>query len=80
SMATTRNLAPPGAIGSGLTISIHHCKKEAVILIEISVETRRIQDFDPMKNDKRCREELDILEERREIASIKEAHYKQKLE
>ncbi|GJT87703.1 reverse transcriptase domain-containing protein [Tanacetum coccineum] len=31
-------------------------------------------------NEKRRRKDLDILEERREIASIKEAHYKQKLE
>ncbi|GJS46232.1 hypothetical protein Tco_0596353 [Tanacetum coccineum] len=53
---------------------------EAVIPIEISVETRRIQDFDPKKNGKIHREDLDILEERRETASIKEAHYKQKLE
>ncbi|GKC05860.1 reverse transcriptase domain-containing protein [Tanacetum coccineum] len=53
---------------------------EAVISIEISIETRRIQDFDPKQNEKRRREDLDILEERREIASIKEAHYKQKLE
>ncbi|GJV82879.1 reverse transcriptase domain-containing protein [Tanacetum coccineum] len=53
---------------------------EAVIPIEISIETRRIQDFDPKQNEKRRREDLDILEERREIASIKEAHYKQKLE
>ncbi|GJU97960.1 reverse transcriptase domain-containing protein [Tanacetum coccineum] len=52
---------------------------EAVIPIEISVETRRIQDFDPKKNEKRRREDLDILKERREIASIKEARYKQKL-
>ncbi|GKD36430.1 reverse transcriptase domain-containing protein [Tanacetum coccineum] len=53
---------------------------EAVIPIEISVETRRIQDFNPMKNKKRRMEDLDILEERRKIASIKEAHYKKKLE
>nr|GEV51318.1 reverse transcriptase domain-containing protein [Tanacetum cinerariifolium] len=53
---------------------------EAVILIEISIETRRIQDFDPKKNEKRRREDLDILEEKKEIASIKEAHYKHKLE
>ncbi|GKC54016.1 reverse transcriptase domain-containing protein [Tanacetum coccineum] len=53
---------------------------EVVIPIEISVETRRIQDFDPKKNVKRRREDLDILEEIRVIASIKEAHYKQKLE
>ncbi|GJU85716.1 reverse transcriptase domain-containing protein [Tanacetum coccineum] len=45
---------------------------EAMIRIEISIETRRIQDFDPKQNEKRRREDLDILEERREIASIKE--------
>ncbi|GJS76704.1 reverse transcriptase domain-containing protein [Tanacetum coccineum] len=53
---------------------------EAVIPIEISVETKRIQDFDPKENKKRRRVDLDILEERREMASIKEAHNKQKLE
>ncbi|GJW40435.1 hypothetical protein Tco_0066280 [Tanacetum coccineum] len=53
---------------------------KAVIPIEISVETKRVQDFDPKENEKRRREDLDILEERREMASIKEAHYKQRLE
>ncbi|GJR68600.1 reverse transcriptase domain-containing protein [Tanacetum coccineum] len=53
---------------------------EAMVPIEISIETRRIQDFDLKQNEKRRREDLDILKERREIASIKEAHYKQKLE
>nr|GEX63253.1 hypothetical protein [Tanacetum cinerariifolium] len=53
---------------------------EPVIPIEISVETKRVQDFDPKENDNKRREDLDILEERREMASIKEAHYKQKLE
>ncbi|GKE03970.1 reverse transcriptase domain-containing protein [Tanacetum coccineum] len=53
---------------------------EAVIPIEISIEIRKIQDFDPKQNEKRRREDLDILEEKREIALIKEAHYKQKLE
>nr|GEX70535.1 reverse transcriptase domain-containing protein [Tanacetum cinerariifolium] len=53
---------------------------EVVIPIEISVEIKRLQDFDPKENKKRQREDLDILEERREIASIKEAHYKQRLE
>ncbi|GJR70126.1 reverse transcriptase domain-containing protein [Tanacetum coccineum] len=52
----------------------------AVIPIKISIETRRIQDFNPKQNEKRRKEDLNILEERREIASIKEAHYKQKLE
>ncbi|GJU49578.1 reverse transcriptase domain-containing protein [Tanacetum coccineum] len=53
---------------------------EAVIPIEISVETKPIQDFDPKENEKRLREDLDILEERREMASIRVAHYIQKLE
>ncbi|GJX31843.1 reverse transcriptase domain-containing protein [Tanacetum coccineum] len=53
---------------------------EVVILIEISIETRRIQDFNPKKNKKRRREDLAIFKERREISSIKEAYYKQKLE
>nr|GEY03226.1 reverse transcriptase domain-containing protein [Tanacetum cinerariifolium] len=35
SMATTRNVAPPGAIGSGLTISIHHCKKGHTDVIDV---------------------------------------------
>ncbi|GJS19240.1 hypothetical protein Tco_0447872 [Tanacetum coccineum] len=53
---------------------------EAVVLIEISVETKRIKEFEVRQNEKRRREDLDILEERMEIASIREAHYKQKLE
>ncbi|GJV55566.1 reverse transcriptase domain-containing protein [Tanacetum coccineum] len=53
---------------------------EAVIPIEISMETKRVQDFDPKENEKRRREDLDILEEMREMTSIREAHYKQKLE
>ncbi|GJS65156.1 reverse transcriptase domain-containing protein [Tanacetum coccineum] len=53
---------------------------EVVIPIEISVEIKRVQDFDPKENEKGRREDLDILEEKREIASIKEVHYTQKLE
>ncbi|GJQ97416.1 reverse transcriptase domain-containing protein [Tanacetum coccineum] len=53
---------------------------EAIIPIEISVETKRVQDFDSKENEKRRREDLDVLKERREIAAIKESHYKQKLE
>ncbi|GJV07743.1 reverse transcriptase domain-containing protein [Tanacetum coccineum] len=52
---------------------------KAVIPIEIRIETKRVQDFDPKENEKRRREDLDILEEKREMASIKEAHYKQRL-
>ncbi|GJU32992.1 reverse transcriptase domain-containing protein [Tanacetum coccineum] len=53
---------------------------DAVVPIEISVETRRIKEFEVIKNDKRRRQDLDILEERREIAFFREAHYKQKME
>ncbi|GKB64631.1 reverse transcriptase domain-containing protein [Tanacetum coccineum] len=63
--------------------SVYHPQangQEAVIPIEISVETKRVQDFDPKENKKRRREDMDILEERREMASIKETHYKQKME
>ncbi|GKC56052.1 hypothetical protein Tco_1083650, partial [Tanacetum coccineum] len=47
---------------------------EAVIPIEISVETKQVQDFDPKENEKRRQEDLEILKERREMTSIKEAH------
>ncbi|GJS14876.1 reverse transcriptase domain-containing protein [Tanacetum coccineum] len=55
-------------------------RSEAVIPLEISVETKRFQDFDSKENEKRRREDMDVLEEGREMAAIKEAHYKQKLE
>ena len=53
---------------------------EAVIPSEISVETERIMSFEASENEEKLRENLDLLEERREIASIREAVYKQKLE
>ncbi|GKD50283.1 reverse transcriptase domain-containing protein [Tanacetum coccineum] len=53
---------------------------KAVVPIEISVETKKIKEFEARQNDKRRKEDLDILEERREIDSIREAHHKQKLE
>ncbi|GJZ37944.1 reverse transcriptase domain-containing protein [Tanacetum coccineum] len=56
------------------------CGFEAAVPIEISTEIKRIKEFEVRQNKKSHREDLDILEERREIAFIKEAHYKQKLE
>ncbi|GKC75579.1 reverse transcriptase domain-containing protein [Tanacetum coccineum] len=53
---------------------------EAVVPTKISVETERIKEFEARLNDKRLRENLDLLEERREIDTIREAQYKQKLE
>ncbi|GJR43214.1 integrase, catalytic region, zinc finger, CCHC-type containing protein [Tanacetum coccineum] len=53
---------------------------ESVDPIEISVETKQIKEFEVKKNEKRLREKLDLLEEQREIASIQEAYYKQKLD
>ncbi|GKD91881.1 hypothetical protein Tco_1371718 [Tanacetum coccineum] len=62
-----------------ITLSLVYGSK-VVIPIEISVETKRVQDFYFKENEKRRQEDLDVLEERREMAAIKEAHYKQKLE
>ncbi|GJW32381.1 reverse transcriptase domain-containing protein [Tanacetum coccineum] len=56
------------------------CGSEAVVPIKISMETKRIKEFKARQNEKKHKEDLDILEEIREIASIKEAYYKQKLE
>nr|GFA41095.1 reverse transcriptase domain-containing protein [Tanacetum cinerariifolium] len=53
---------------------------EAIVPIEICVETERVKEFNVRKNEKRRREDLDILEERREITFIREVHYKLKLE
>ncbi|GJY54598.1 reverse transcriptase domain-containing protein [Tanacetum coccineum] len=39
---------------------------EAIVPIKIGVETKRIQDFDVKQNEKRRRENLDMLEDRRE--------------
>ncbi|GJZ69402.1 reverse transcriptase domain-containing protein [Tanacetum coccineum] len=43
---------------------------EAVVPIEISVETERIKELEVKKNDKRRQEDLDILEERRELLPL----------
>ncbi|GJT71859.1 hypothetical protein Tco_1031145 [Tanacetum coccineum] len=53
---------------------------KAVVPIEIIVEPKRIQNFNVNENKKRRRENLNILKERKEIALIREAYYKQKLE
>ncbi|GKC66883.1 hypothetical protein Tco_1099481 [Tanacetum coccineum] len=44
---------------------------KAVVPIEISVETKRIKEFNVRENKKRRIEDLNILEERRKIASIR---------
>ncbi|GJU42611.1 retrovirus-related pol polyprotein from transposon TNT 1-94 [Tanacetum coccineum] len=44
------------------------------------VETKKVKEFKARKNDKMRREELDILEEWREITSMRESHHKQKME
>lgn len=53
---------------------------KAVIPSEISVEIERIVNFNTSRNEEKIRENLDLLKERREIASIREAIYKQKFE
>ncbi|XP_071687920.1 uncharacterized protein [Rutidosis leptorrhynchoides] len=46
---------------------------EAVIPAELMVPTKCIRSFDELSNDEGLRGNLDMLEERREIASIREA-------
>ncbi|GJR17246.1 reverse transcriptase domain-containing protein [Tanacetum coccineum] len=53
---------------------------EAVLLIEISIPTKRTRKVDPAQNKKDLRINLEVLEEIREITAIGEAAYKKKLE
>nr|GEW04555.1 reverse transcriptase domain-containing protein [Tanacetum cinerariifolium] len=53
---------------------------EAVVPIEISMETKRIKEFKVKTNEKRRREDLDILKEQKEMCFIREAYYKHELE
>ncbi|GJV58720.1 reverse transcriptase domain-containing protein [Tanacetum coccineum] len=53
---------------------------EVVMPIEISIPTKRTKRVDPTQNEKDLKINLEILEERREIAAIREAAYKEKLE
>ncbi|XP_071687882.1 uncharacterized protein [Rutidosis leptorrhynchoides] len=52
---------------------------EAVIPAELMVPTKHIRNFDESSNDEGLRANLDMLEERREIATIREAIKKQKI-
>ncbi|GJR28755.1 reverse transcriptase domain-containing protein [Tanacetum coccineum] len=52
---------------------------EAVLLIEISIPTKRTKKVDLTQNEKDLRINLEVLEERRETAAIREATYKKKL-
>lgn len=53
---------------------------EAVIPAEIGLPSARCQETDQSNNDRALRQNLDLLEERREITAINEARYKQKME
>ncbi|XP_071714115.1 uncharacterized protein [Rutidosis leptorrhynchoides] len=52
---------------------------EAIIPVEILVPTKRVQSFDESSNHEGLRANLDMLEECREIAAIREAMNKQKI-
>nr|GEU35316.1 reverse transcriptase domain-containing protein [Tanacetum cinerariifolium] len=67
----TRNEESPFSLTYGV---------EAVLPIEISIPTKRTRKVDPTQNDKDLRINLEVLEERREIAAIREAAYKKKIE
>nr|GEU91844.1 hypothetical protein [Tanacetum cinerariifolium] len=53
---------------------------EAVVSIEISMETKRIKEFKVKTNEKRRREDLDILKEQKEMCFIREAYYNHELD
>nr|GEU74075.1 reverse transcriptase domain-containing protein [Tanacetum cinerariifolium] len=53
---------------------------EAVILAEIGMPTYRIIQFNEAQNKKEMRLNLDLIQERRETAAIREAKYKKKME
>nr|GEY53799.1 hypothetical protein [Tanacetum cinerariifolium] len=72
-------MAPKGARNGETPFNLVY-GSEVVVPIEISMETKRIKEFKVRKNKKRHREDLDILEERREITSIRKSYYKHKLE
>lgn len=49
---------------------------EAVLLPKIGLPTYRMSNFDPTTNDANLNLNLDLLEERRELASLRNARYK----
>jgi transposase InsO family protein len=53
---------------------------EAVIPAEIGMPTHRTMMFNPEENEEEQRLNLDLLQERREMAAIREAKYKAKIE
>ena len=52
---------------------------EAVIPLETGFPTYRTSSFDPANNDGQLEKSLDLIEERRENAMVRLAHYQQKL-
>ncbi|MDQ9816687.1 hypothetical protein RFZ01_20170, partial [Acinetobacter pittii] len=53
---------------------------EAVIPAEIGCPSARVLSAHQTDNEKELRTNLDLLEERRDLAAIKEANYKKQLE
>ena len=52
---------------------------EAVILAKINLCSARVAGFNPTKNSELMLKQLDLLEEHRELATIRLAEYRQKL-
>ncbi|XP_065621564.1 uncharacterized protein LOC136064140 [Quercus suber] len=52
---------------------------EAVIPMEISLSNMRVSNFSPAVNDELMTKQLDLLEEHREMATIRLANYQQKM-
>ena len=54
-------------------------RAEAVIPIEVGLSRMKVSDVSPWNNDACMAEQLDLLEERREMALIRLADYQKKL-
>ena len=57
----------------------HAYDSEAVFPLEIGLPTMRIDQFDSSKNEQILSNSLDLEEERREVTTVRLAHYQQKL-
>ena len=65
----------PGKLHTGLTYGL-----EAVVPVEVMFPSTRIQRYNDKENDETIRDELDLLEERRTIADLRNQNDKLRIE
>ncbi|PIN22702.1 hypothetical protein CDL12_04584 [Handroanthus impetiginosus] len=52
---------------------------DALLPPEIEVQTHRVMTFNPDRNEELCRQSLDLLEERRHMAELRNQKYKRRI-